>query len=155
MLNFGLIGKSLIYSFSKKYFEEKFIKEKNLQAKYHNIEIENINEFSQKINKHNFKGLNITIPYKQDIISKLDYLAKSSEKTGVVNTIEFKKNKLIGHNTDIIGFEKSFKPIFENRNNALILGSGASSKTIKFVLDNLNISSKIIGRKKKDIIPKH
>lgn len=146
MRNFGLIGENLNHSFSASYFKEKFIKENIHNAKYKNFEINNISEFHKILKKENLAGLNITIPYKESILPFLDELSEDAKNIGAVNTIEFKDSKLIGHNTDIIGFKKSIQPILKGRNSALILGSGGASKAIKLALNQLNISSKIVSR---------
>ena len=94
-----------------------------------------------------FSGLNVTIPYKESVIPFLDELTPQAKTIGAVNTIEFKDNKLIGHNTDTIGFSKSIYPIINGRNKALILGDGGASKAIKYALKILNIEHKIVSRK--------
>tara|TARA_B110000858_G_scaffold127865_1_gene145442 strand:- start:2479 stop:3195 length:717 start_codon:yes stop_codon:yes gene_type:complete len=147
MKNYGLIGKSLEHSFSETYFNKKF-KKLNLKAyNYNNYEIKNVLAVKELINKNNLIGLNVTIPFKIEIIKILDKLDKNAEITNSVNTIKIEKNKLIGYNTDIIGFEKSIIPIIDKRKNALILGNGGASKSIQHVLKKLNINFTVISRK--------
>ena len=147
MKNYGLIGKSLEHSFSETYFNKKF-KKLNLKAyNYNNYEIKNVSAVKELINKNNLIGLNVTIPFKIEIIKILDKLDKNAEITNSVNTIKIEKNKLIGYNTDIIGFEKSIIPIIDKRKNALILGNGGASKSIQHVLKKLNINFTVISRK--------
>ena len=86
------------------------------------------------------KGLSVTIPYKEQIIPFLDDISSDAKAIGAVNCIKIKNQKLIGYNTDIVGFENSFKPLLKPfHQNALILGSGGASKAVKFVLKKLNI----------------
>ena len=147
MKTFGLIGKSLSHSFSARYFNKKFYKEKITDAEYLNFEINDISKFTHLIKIQKLSGLNVTIPYKESIIPFLDELTEDAKSIRSVNTIQFKNNKLIGHNTDIIGFKQSILPILDGRDSALILGDGGAAKAIKLGLEQLNISFKIVTRK--------
>ena len=144
---FGLLGKSLSHSFSSSYFNEKFFKEEITNTKYLNFELNDISEFPQLIKKHNLSGLNVTLPYKESIIPFLDELSENAKSIGAVNTIQIANGKLIGHNTDIIGFKQSITPLLAGRNTALILGDGGAAKAVQFVFNQLNISYKTINRK--------
>ena len=146
MKTFGLIGKSLSHSFSSSYFNEKLFKEKITNTKYLNFELSDISEFPQLIKTQNLSGLNVTLPYKESIIPYLDALTEDAKAIGAVNTIEFKSNRLIGHNTDFVGFKQSITPLLAGRNTALILGDGGAAKAVKFVFNQLNISHKTINR---------
>jgi len=146
MKTFGLIGKNLSYSFSSSYFNEKFFKEEITNTKYLNFELNDISEFPQLIKKQNLSGLNVTLPYKESIIPFLDELSESAKSIGAVNTIQIANGKLIGHNTDIIGFKQSITPLLAGRNTALILGDGGAAQAVKFVFNQLNISHKTINR---------
>jgi len=146
MKTFGLIGKNLSHSFSSRYFNEKFYKEGVTDTEYLNFEINDINEFQQLIKKQNLSGINVTLPYKESIIPFLDELSEKAKKIGSVNTIQISHGKLIGHNTDVIGFKQSITPLLSGRNTALILGDGGAAKAVKFVFNQLNISHKTINR---------
>ena len=146
MRTFGLIGKSLSHSFSSNYFTEKFLKEGISNTKYLNFELNDISKFPELIKKKNLSGLNVTLPYKESIIPFLDELSEDAIKIGSVNTIQIANGKLIGKNTDIIGFKKSITPLLEERNTALILGDGGAAKAVKFVFNKLNIAYKVINR---------
>lgn len=143
---FGLIGKNLEQSFSSKYFQQKFLKEKITDAQYINIEIKDIAEIRGLIKNNSFSGLNITIPYKESIIPLLDGLSKEAEDIGAVNTIRFIGNKLIGYNTDHIGFRKSIMTLIADRKKALILGNGGAAKAIRYALEMLDVEYKIVTR---------
>ncbi|MBT6744988.1 MAG: shikimate dehydrogenase [Flavobacteriales bacterium] len=148
MKSFGLIGQTLSHSFSKKYFKHKFSIDGISNCDYNLYELETIKDFSKLIQRQNFSGLNVTMPYKEHVIPFLDELTPEAKSIGAVNCIEFANNKLIGHNTDAYGFRKSLCPLLKNtNNNALILGSGGASKAVKFVLNNLNINSRFVSRK--------
>ena len=95
MKQYGLIGKTLGYSFSKSYFENKFSTEHIQNASYSNFPLESIEEFKSLIKKKTFSGLNITIPYKTSIIPFLNELSEEAKSIGAVNTIHFKNDKLI------------------------------------------------------------
>src|SRR6056297_1858509 len=151
MKRFGLLGKNISYSFSQGYFTQKF---KGLGLEdhtYENFDIQNIDKFKNVLAHNNLKGLNVTIPYKQDVIPYLDELDPKAEKIGAVNTIQFTKNGLKGFNTDAYGFQKSLEPFLKpHQKNALILGTGGASKAVRFVLDELGIASTYVSRSKKD-----
>jgi len=146
MRTFGLIGKSLSHSFSQNYFNEKFYTEDINDAEYKNFELNNISEFTDLIRKMKLSGLNVTIPFKESVIPFLDELTPQAKAIGAVNTIQFKGNKLIGHNTDTIGFLQSIYPLLNGRNKALVLGNGGASKAIQHALKKMKIEYKIISR---------
>lgn len=145
---YGLIGKKLTHSFSPNYFKEKFERENIKHSEYLAFELNEINDFKKLLSKHkNLKGLNVTIPYKEAIIPFLDKLSTEAKAIDAVNTIQFKNNQLIGHNTDVVGFEQSLGPLLQNyHTSALILGTGGAAKAVKFVLGKLNISFKLVSR---------
>lgn len=146
---FGLIGKNISYSFSVKYFSEKFENEKISASVFKNFDIPDITYFPQIIKKNKgLKGLSVTIPYKKEIIPYLDKLSRKAEEIGAVNCIKItKKGKLKGYNTDIYGFLKSLEPLLQPQHNqALILGTGGASKAVAFVFDELKINYKFVSR---------
>ncbi|MBT8245532.1 MAG: shikimate dehydrogenase [Winogradskyella sp.] len=151
---YGLIGKEIDYSFSRGYFAEKF-KTKNLPHTYVNFELQDISEFENIFqDSENIKGLNVTIPYKEDVIPFLDKLDKRAKKIGAVNTIKIsKKGKRIGYNTDYFGFKESLKPhLKKHHKKALILGTGGASKAIAYALKQLKINFHFVSRTKKDTV---
>lgn len=145
MKTFGLIGKSLGHSFSPSFFNSYF-KEHGIEALYKLIELDNI-ERVKPILDIAYHGLNVTIPYKEEIIPFLDELSPEAKAIGAVNTIVFSKGKTIGFNTDAFGFQQSIKPFltFEHE-RALILGTGGSSKAVAYVLRNLGIQMNFLSR---------
>lgn len=149
MRKFGLIGKHIDYSFSRSFFSEKFQQEK-INASYENCHLENIEEFRNLLVNKKWSGFNVTIPYKVEIIPFLDELSSEAEEIGAVNTIEIRDNKLIGHNTDYIGFLKSIEDSLENHHKkALVLGTGGASKAILFALKKKGIDFSCVSRDKK------
>ena len=150
MSRFGLLGKNISYSFSQGYFTQKFKDLGLTNHSYENFDIQNMEELKNVLAQDNLKGLNVTIPYKQDVISYLDELDAKAEKIGAVNTIQFTKNGLKGFNTDAYGFKKSLEPFLKpHHRNALILGTGGASKAVRFVLDELGIANTYVSRSKK------
>jgi len=145
MKTFGLIGHRLGYSFSKKFFSEKFVAENLPDHEYVNFELDSIEEFSGIFEQgKEICGLNCTIPYKQQIMQFLDEIDSEAAQIGAVNTVKITwsdgKRKLKGFNTDCYGFEHSLKPMLEAKHSkALILGTGGASKAIKYVLEKLGI----------------
>ena len=136
---YGLIGKNISYSFSRNFFMEKFQKLGLHQCKYFNFDIPEIEEFPFILyhKEHEFRGLNVTIPYKEEIIWYLDDIDDEAKTIGAVNTIKINQDgNLKGYNTDIYGFENSMKPLLKsNVKKALVLGTGGASKAIAFVLN--------------------
>lgn len=150
MKQLGLICKNSAYSFSKKYFTEKFdVLNISNQINYNNFELESIAELDNLIVKNpNLIGLNITIPYKETIIPFLDKLNDCALKIGAVNTIKIdKKGFKIGYNTDWIGFLQSIKPYIKpNYKKALILGNGGAAKAVVFALESIGITCIYVTR---------
>ena len=157
MDKYGLIGYPLKHSFSIVYFNEKF-KAENIDAEYVNFEIPRIEEFMEVVEENpNLCGLNVTIPYKEQVIPYLDELDKDTAKIGAVNVIKIirqpkGKVKLVGYNSDIIGFTRSIEPMLKPdiHTHALILGTGGASKAIFRGLENLGIKSTFVSRTKKN-----
>ena len=147
---FGLVGKNISYSFSRKYFSEKFQKLGLTSLEYKNYDLPAIEEFPF-ITYHceeDFKGFSVTIPYKQSIIKYLDELEGDALKIGAVNTIKVTDdNRLIGYNTDVHGFQKSIEPLLKKHHNkALILGTGGASKAVAYALEKLKIQYEFVSR---------
>jgi shikimate dehydrogenase len=151
MKTFGLVGYPLLQSFSQKYFTAYF-SEKNIDAQYLNFSIENIGEFPAKVlTTPDLKGLNVTIPYKQQVMAYLDDLDEVARKAGAVNVIKISyrngKIYLKGFNSDVVGFESSLIPLLKpHHTKALILGTGGASKAVKYVLDKNGIDALFVSR---------
>ena len=139
------------YSFSKKFFTRKFINEGLNNCSYENYDINSISELLEVINDTKIKGLNVTIPYKESVIELLNHIDPIAKKIGAVNTIKIdKQNKLLGYNTDYIGFKQSLESNISNQKRALILGTGGASKAIVYALKTLNIKTLLVSRKKRE-----
>ncbi len=152
MKTYGLIGYPLSQSFSQKYFTDKFEKE-STEGRYLNFPIESIKEFNELIGHHPYiGGLNVTIPYKEQVMEYLDELDPVAKEAGAVNVIKFdwsnpKKPILKGYNSDIIGFTQSIKPLIKDyHKNALILGTGGAAKAVGYALKAMGISYKFVSR---------
>ena len=142
MNTYGLIGYPLGHSFSRKFFTEKFAKE-GIDAQYLNFEIPSIEEFPNIIkNNPTLKGLNVTIPYKQQVMQYLDDISEEAKAIGAVNVVKCQLSTvncqlhLTGYNSDVIGFVESIKPLLKpHHKKALILGTGGASKAIRYGLE--------------------
>lgn len=146
---YGLIGKNISYSFSKKYFTEKFHRENLPNFSYQNFDISDISELESIVAETIYlKGLNVTIPYKESVFPFLDKINKKALAIGAVNTIKITKNqKLKGYNTDYYGFKKAIKPYLKSHHKkALILGTGGASKAVAYALHQLEIEFKFVSR---------
>ncbi len=150
MNTYGLIGNPVEHSFSEKYFTEKFKREK-IEAKYKTFKLKDITELQDIIKKEgDLKGLNVTIPFKEEVIPFLDEVEAQAESIGAVNTIKFEDGKRIGYNSDVFGFMKSLFPLIEKQHtNALVLGTGGASKAIVHALHSLGIDYKMVSRSPK------
>ena len=144
--NYGLIGNSLSHSFSKKYFESKFLQHK-IEANFENYECLNLDEVAKLLRRKDIAGLSVTIPYKTALMPLLSDLDESAKQVGAVNCIKFIGDKRIGFNTDVFGFEQLIKPFFEaHHERAMILGTGGASKAVAFVLESLGVDVIYISR---------
>lgn len=159
MDKYGLIGFPLGHSFSISYFNEKF-KSENINAEYINFEIPAIDTLPEILASNpELKGLNVTIPYKEKVISYLDYISEEAREIGAVNVVRIthkgNKTQLKGFNSDVIGFTRSIEPMLESiHKKALILGTGGASKAINYGLKSLGLETLLVSRsEKKGAIP--
>ena len=143
---FGLLGKDIGYSFSRDYFSNKFRVE-NVQHEYINFDLENLSTFKSLLSREDIYGMNVTIPYKEEVIPFLDELDLVAKAIGAVNTIVFKDGKRLGYNTDHIGFQNTLlNHLKPHHNKALVLGTGGASKAVCYVLEQLNIQVLKVSR---------
>jgi len=154
MRKFGLIGYPLGHSFSKKYFTEKFSREHIENCSYENYPLTNIGQLTDLIKDKSLEGLNVTIPYKSAVINFLYSADPDADTIGAVNVIKIHRRnnetELHGFNSDITGIRETLLPVIDNRiKNALVLGTGGSSKAVCFVLDSLSVPYTLISREKK------
>ena len=151
MDKYGLIGYPLGHSFSIGYFNEKFQNE-CIDATYENFEIPSIENLTEILDSNpELKGLNVTIPYKEKVISYLDSISPEERAIGAVNVIKVthkgNKTELKGYNSDVIGFTQSIEPLLERyHKKALVLGTGGASKAIIFSLKSLGIETLTVSR---------
>jgi shikimate dehydrogenase len=145
---FGLIGFPLSHSFSPKYFREKFEKE-CIDAAYDLFPLKNLSEWPGLLESCSFSGINVTLPYKTSIMPYLDEIDTEAAIIGAVNTIQFRDGKTKGYNTDVWGFEHSLLQLISSPDHireALVLGSGGSSKAVIYVLKKLGIPFLTVSR---------
>lgn len=135
-MRYGLIGEKLGHSFSKE------IHERIGKYEYNLIELDK-NQFKTFMLKKNFKAINVTIPYKQQVIPYLDYISDEAKKINAVNTIVNKDGKLYGYNTDYYGLKEmlNYFNIDVSNKNVMILGNGGTSKTSYHVVNDLKAKS--------------
>lgn len=145
---FGLIGYPLSHSFSEKYFTEKFEQEEITECRYNLFAIKTIDELPILLrNNPELEGLNITIPYKKQVLPFLDD-SNIPHGLDACNCINITGGKVVGYNTDVTGFEKSLKPLLKSyHKKALVLGNGGATAAVAFVLRKLGISFDIVSRK--------
>ena len=148
MREFGLIGFPLSHSFSKKYFTEKFEKEKLQNCRYENFPIQSIGLLQEIIKNTPFlEGLNVTIPFKEAIIPFLHDMTDDVKEIKACNCVKIIRNILYGFNTDTIGFQQTIiKKLQPAHKKALILGTGGAAKAVAYVLRELNIEFVYVSR---------
>lgn len=145
---FGLIGKPLTHSFSKQYFTEKFAKAGITGCRYELFPLNAATELRPLIAAHpELEGINVTIPYKKDVIALLDDRSGIPEGLDACNCIRIRQGKLYGFNTDHVGFEKSFTPALRPvHQQALVLGNGGATAAVLYVLRRLGIRYEVVSR---------
>ena len=145
---YGLIGHPLTHSFSGKYFADKFQREGIEGHDYRLFPIPRIEDLKELLEEHpDLAGLNVTIPYKEQVIPYLDELSPVVEKIGACNCIKIKNGKLTGYNTDVIGFRKTLEPkLLPHHDKALVLGTGGAAKAVCHVLEELQIGYTLVSR---------
>lgn len=153
---YGLIGFPLTHSFSKDFFNRKFRAE-NINAEYVNFEIPDIGDFMEVIAEHpNLSGMNVTIPYKEQVIPYLDDLDPVARRIGAVNVIKFIGSpaandfRMVGYNSDVVGFTDSIRPMLKPcHRKALVLGTGGASKAVAVGLESLGLEVQFVSRTKR------
>jgi shikimate dehydrogenase len=151
MRTYGLIGFPLSHSFSRAFFTEKFVRE-NKNEQYLNFEIDKITLFPGIVINHpELAGLNVTIPYKQQVIPFLDGLDTLASVTGAVNTIRIRREPgrifTEGYNTDVFGFTESIRPLLKPwHRSALILGTGGAAKAVVYSFNQMGINWMQVSR---------
>jgi shikimate dehydrogenase len=145
---YGLIGYPLSHSFSKGFFAEKFAREGIKECMYESFPIPGIDELPALIAQYpELQGLNVTIPYKEAVMSYLDELSPAAAQIRAVNCIRFKDGRKVGYNTDAIGFRRSLEPLLKSHHNkALVLGTGGAAKAVQYVLESMSIPYKLVSR---------
>lgn len=146
---FGLIGQTVSHSFSKAYFDEKFFREGLRDHHYELFPLNNIGEIENLIkNTKGLTGLNVTLPYKEQVIQFLDEVDPDAKKIGAVNVIKFKDGKRKGFNTDSGAFLETIEKWLpkDKTFKALILGTGGSSKAVQQALTKMKMDFKIVSR---------
>lgn len=149
----GLIGYPLTHSFSKKYFSEKFALEDLSFISYQNFPIEKINQFPELLkNNPDLIGLNVTIPYKEKILTYTDWQSDDVKAIGAANTLVITHNgEVHAYNTDVYGFKESLRPYLKPyHKKALILGTGGAAKAVAYALNQLNIEYLMVSRTPKN-----
>ncbi|MDE5842209.1 MAG: shikimate dehydrogenase [Muribaculaceae bacterium] len=147
---YGLVGRKLSHSFSARYFNSKFEKGR-IPSRYTLFEIPSIENFPEIIRQNpDLRGLNVTIPYKEEVIPYLSMLTPTAQGVGAVNTIRIDRRQgqllLVGHNTDTDGFKNAIEPLLGSRRKALVLGSGGAAKAVKYALRELQVEITQVSR---------
>ncbi len=145
MRSFGLIGRTLGHSFSQRYFTEKFRRE-GIDAQYRNYEMPDVSGVRPLIQSvPDLCGLNVTIPYKRDVIPLLRSLSHEAHDIGAVNVVRIRDMR--GFNTDVVGFRESLRPLLQpHHTRALVLGTGGASLAVKHGLHQLGIATQSVSR---------
>ena len=151
MRRYGLIGYPLSHSFSQQYFTEKFRREGISDCVYENFAIPTIAALKSVLEDPELHGLNVTIPYKQDVLSFLDVRSPVVAAIGACNCIRIEAGVRTGHNTDVVGFEETLIRRLEGHHRrALVLGTGGASKAVEWVLAKLGIDYRMVSRRPRE-----
>lgn len=148
---FGLIGATVSHSFSKAYFDEKFFHDGLRDYHYDLYTLKNVDELKTLLKENpELAGLNVTIPYKEQVLKFLSDIDPFAKTIGAVNVIKISDGKLKGYNTDCDAFLESLEKWFPNidGSRALILGTGGSSKAVQAALKRIPIDFKLVSRDK-------
>ncbi len=153
MKKYLVIGNPIDHSLSPK-LQNWWLKENNIDAKYDKIKLEDheIKNFIQTIKEQKIAGCNVTVPFKKTVIPFLDKLSPEAEHTQSVNTITYENGDLVGHNTDIAGFDSAIRKLnySVNGKKVLILGAGGVVPSIIFALKNMNVQEITISNRTKE-----
>ncbi len=148
MRRYGLIGYPLTHSFSQNYFTEKFETEGIAGCTYSNYSLPGIADLPSVLADPELCGLNVTIPYKEQVIAFLQQRSPIVEAIGACNCIRIEDGRLTGYNTDVVGFEQSLVgKLAPHHRQALVLGSGGAAKAVEFVLNKLGIGYRLVTRR--------
>lgn len=148
---YGLIGYPLGHSFSRQYHNERFERE-NIAAVYDNYELPDISLLPELVARETaLRGLNVTIPYKQSVMTYLDAIDNVAQRVGAVNVIKIERDnnrvRMVGYNSDYTGFRNSLVPLLQpHHRRALVLGTGGASKAVCAALHDLNIATTSVSR---------
>ena len=147
---YGLLGKTLKHSFSKAYFSKKFSSEHIDDCRYDNFELAAISELPGLLKGNpDICGLNVTIPYKEEVLPFLSYKNDIVQEINACNCIKISGDRLSGYNTDVIGFQQSLAKLLKSHHkSALILGTGGSAKAVRYALNTLGIAYQNVSRTK-------
>ena len=150
MERYGLIGYPLDHSFSPRYFFEKFKQEGIDNCTYNTFPLPSIEEFLRLLQDYpDLRGLNVTVPYKEAVLPYLTELDDVARTIGAVNTIKIDGGHFKGFNTDVTGFDQSISPrLLPQHRQALILGTGGSSKAICYCLEQKGLNIAFVSRSK-------
>lgn len=158
MTTYGLIGFPLGHSFSAAYFTRKF-QEEEIAAEYNNYPMQSVDDIRTFVSDTpQLQGFNVTIPHKESVLPHLDELSIAAQQIGAVNVVKVERNnngiRLLGYNTDFIGFRDSLRPLLTERvHKALVLGTGGASKAVTYALRSMDIEPQLVSRtRRKDIL---
>jgi shikimate dehydrogenase len=155
MRKFGLIGYPLGHSFSKKYFDDKFDREGIPDCSYENFPMNTLENLPGLISDNeDLCGLNVTIPFKTEILRFVDATEPDIEEIGALNVLKIKrlngKIRISGYNSDVVGIRDSIMPFMTGKvKNALVLGTGGSSRAVIYTLKKLGINVTLISRNRR------
>jgi shikimate dehydrogenase len=149
---YGLIGNPLSHSFSQRWFSAKFSREQLVDHRYELFPLEQAEDLKHLLqHTEDLAGLNVTIPYKKEVMRLLDEIDPLASAVGAVNTICLRNGRTVGYNTDVEGFRNTLVPLLNGeRPRALVLGSGGASRAVVFVLRELGIRFRVVSRSREN-----
>jgi shikimate dehydrogenase len=145
---YGIIGYPLVQSFSQPYFRNKFVVENIVETDYLTFPIHSIDLFPQILIDHpTLKGLNVTMPYKETVLSYIHKITAAVAACGATNCLKIQDGTITAYNTDVIGFEQSLRPLLQaHHTKALVLGTGGAAKAVAYVLKKIGVEFLYVSR---------
>jgi shikimate dehydrogenase len=150
---FGIIGRPLGHSLSKVYFEEKFVALSLEDCRFEKFQLDNIHALDTVLEEDGLKGFCVTIPYKKEIMARLDEISVEARAIGAVNCVRVAGGRLSGYNTDAHGFRVGLERLLGDqllwdnaKPRALILGTGGASCAVRYILEQASIDYRMVSR---------
>lgn len=153
---YGLIGYPLGHSFSADFFCELFVRQ-GVDAQYTPYELLSIDELPELLTRVPLSGLNVTSPYKREVLRYASELSSEVKAIGAANVLQIERDstgniqRIRAHNTDIVGFRDTIRGRFDRGSLALVLGTGGAAEAVRYALCTLGLRVLLVSRTPRDL----